>query len=150
METYRNKLKLQNLGIAVVCIVMAVFCFLGAAGVLKPIAGDSHWVDRWNGFVSGVSFGILLVAIFFLIRNILALCNDKWLKKIYVKDKDERSHQIWSSAQASGLRVSLIAEIVASVVAGYFSVTVSLTIFGCMTAQALICHGFRLYYNMKY
>ena len=66
METYREKLKLQNVVFAIGCVVLALFSvlgFLGEAGVVKlaPSVGDGHWQSRWRGFISGASFGILVL-----------------------------------------------------------------------------------------
>ena len=49
MDNFREKLRIQNLIIAIGCFVLAVFCLLFAAGeagilpFLTPAAGDSHW-----------------------------------------------------------------------------------------------------------
>ena len=64
MESYREKLKLQNVVFAIGCVALALFSvlgFLGEAGVVKlaPSVGDGHWQSRWRGFISGASFGIL-------------------------------------------------------------------------------------------
>ena len=84
METYREKLKIQNVTLAVACVILAVFCvlgFLGEAGIvnLTPAAGDSHWQSQWRGFISGASLGILALLLFGLIRNLLALRDENKL-----------------------------------------------------------------------
>ena len=61
MESYREKLKLQNVVFAIGCVALALFSvlgFLGEAGVVKlaPSVGDGHWQSRWRGFISGASF----------------------------------------------------------------------------------------------
>ena len=66
MESYREKLKVQNVILVIGCVVLAAFCvlgFLGEAGVVKlaPSVGDGHWQSRWRGFISGASFGILVL-----------------------------------------------------------------------------------------
>lgn len=63
METYREKLKLQNVVFAIGCVALALFSvlgFLGEAGVVKlaPSVGDGHWQSLWRGFISGASIGI--------------------------------------------------------------------------------------------
>lgn len=52
METFQEKLKVQNLILAVGCVILAVFCALGFAAEaglvqLTPVAGDSHWQSQW-------------------------------------------------------------------------------------------------------
>ena len=53
METYREKLKVQNVILVIGCVVLAVFCvlgFLGEAGVvnLVPSVENSHWQSSWR------------------------------------------------------------------------------------------------------
>ena len=88
MSNYKEKLKIQNIFLAVACVILAGFCALGfaaEAGVvdLAPIAGDSHWQSLWRGFVSGASMGVLVLMLIGLVRNLLALKDEKKLKKLY-------------------------------------------------------------------
>lgn len=156
MENFKEKLKIQNLIIAIAGFVLAVFCLLFAAGeagilpFLTPTAGDSHWQSMWRGFVSGASFAILAFLIFGLVRNIRALHNEKHLKKLYIKEHDERSIQVWTSARAAAFQAFLLLGLVAIVAAGYFSVTVSITILGCVWFASIIGLLFKVYYSKKF
>ena len=156
MDNFREKLRIQNLIMAIGCFVLAVCCLLftaGEAGILPfltPAAGDSHWQSMWRGFVTGASFAILAFLIFGLVRNIRALHNEKLLKKLYIKEHDERSIQVWTSARAAALQAFLLLGLVAIVAAGYFSVTVSLTILGCVWFASIIGLLFKVYYSKKY
>lgn len=155
MSNYKEKLKIQNIFLAVACVILAGFCALGfaaEAGVvdLAPIAGDSHWQSQWRGFVSGASMGILALMLFGLIRNLLALKDEKKLKKLYIKENDERTIQVWTCARAAGCQVFLLLGLVAAIAAGYFSVTVSLSILACVFSTAVICLCFKFYYFKKF
>ena len=155
MNEFRNKLKLQNLGIGLCCLVLAVFSFLavaGKAGIIDfvPAVGDSHWQSRWRGIVTGASFGFLMMQIAFLVRNILALLDEKKLKKLYVKLNDERQEKIWTAARSSAMQIFLMVGMVAAIVAGYFSVTVGTTILACLFIQSMIGLGCSMYFGMKF
>ncbi len=156
MENFREKLRIQNLILAIGSFVLAVFCLLFAAGeagilpFLSPAAGDSHWQSMWRGFVCGASFAILAFLVFGFARNIRALRNEKFLKKLYIKEHDERSIQVWTSARAAAFQTFLLLGLVAIVTAGYFSVTVSLTILGCVWFASIIGLLFKVYYSKKY
>lgn len=155
MENYREKLKIDNLITAICCFILAAFCILAAISefvtpILPSPQGDSHWQSMWRGFISGATFAILAMMIFGLVRNIRALHDEKLLKKLYVKEHDERTIKIWTSARAAAFQTFLILGLVAIVVAGYFSMTVSLTIAGCVVAASWIGLGFKLYYSKKF
>ena len=156
MENFREKLKMQNIIIAIGAFILALFSILSAAGeagllpFLNPVAGDSHWQSMWRGFVCGASCALLFFLIFGLVRNILALRNEKRLKKLYIQENDERTIQIWTAARAASFQAILILGIVAVVVTGYFSMTVSLTILACIWLSSIIALLFKLYYSKKF
>lgn len=155
MELFREKLKVQNLAIAMCCFILAIFSFLAAAGqagiigFMQPATDNSHWQSMWRGIVTGMSFGIMTVMIAFLIRNILALRDEKRLKKLYVETNDEREIQIWTAARSTAMQLFLMVGVVASIVAGYFSMTVSITIIACMFLQSVTGFFCMLYYRLK-
>lgn len=159
METlteYRKKLKLENAAITVCCGVLIIFFALSAraeAGQMPGFAaaaGDSRWQSAWHGFVAGASIGLLALLIIGLVRNARALTNEAALKKLYVKTHDERSIQIWTSARALSMQIFLLLGLVAIVVAGYFSATVSITLLCCVLAHSLIGLCCKLYYSKKF
>ncbi len=155
MEQFKDKIKLNNLTIAFACFVLSAFAFLNAlaeAGIIPfftPAGGDSHMHSMWRGFLFGASFGLLAVLVAFLIRNIRALRDEKFLKKLYVEENDERQIQIWTAARASAMRTFMILGLVAGVIAGYFSIAVGITIIACTALQAFIGLAFAIYYAHK-
>ena len=155
MELFREKLKVQNLAIAMSCFILAIFSFLAAAGqagiigFMQPATDNSHWQSMWRGIVMGMSTGILILMIAFLIRNILALKDEKKLKKLYVETNDEREIQIWTAARSTAMQIFLMVGVVAAIVAGYFSMTISITIIACMFLQSITGFFCMLYYRIK-
>ena len=155
MELFREKLKVQNLAIGMCSFILAFFSFLAAAGeagivgFMQPATDNSHWQSMWRGIVTGMSVGIMIVMVAFLIRNILALKDEKKLKKLYVETYDEREIQIWTAARSTAMQLFLMVGVVAAIVAGYFSMTVSITIIACMFLQSIIGFFCMLYYRLK-
>ena len=155
MEAFRDKIKVQNLAIGMCCFILAFFSFLAAAGqagiigFMQPASGDSHWQSMWRGLVMGMSVGILIVMIAFLIRNLLALKDEKKLKKLYVETYDEREIKIWTAARSTAMQLFLMIGVVAAIVAGYFSMTVSITIVVCLFLQSITGFFCMLYYRIK-
>lgn len=155
MENYREKLKKQNIFLIICILILACFTILGFAAEagwvdLTPTAGDSHWQSKWRGFISGASMGILGLMLFGLIRNLLAMKDDKKLKKLYNKVHDERMETIYTHARSAAMSVFLIAALVCAIIAGYFSITISLTILACVVAGSLFSVGFKAYYSKKF
>lgn len=155
MESYREKLKVQNVILVIGCVVLAAFCvlsFLGEAGIVNfaPSVENSHWQSSWRGFISGASIGIFVLLLFGLIRNLCAMKDEKKLKKLYIKESDERQAQIYTQALCAAMRATLILGLVAMIVAGYFSMTVGLTLLATVFAASLMTLMFKLYFSKKY
>lgn len=92
----------------------------------------------------------LLMMVVSLVRNVLALRSEKALKKLYIRENDERKIKIITSARASGFQSFITLGIAAFIIAGNYSMTVGLTILGCLLANSLLTAGFKLYYGKKY
>lgn len=155
METYREKLKVQNVIYCIGCVVLAAFCvlsFLGEAEVVNfaPSVKNSHWQSSWRGLLSGASVSILAALLFGLIQNLRALKDEKKLKKMYIREGDERQKQIYTNALCAAMRATLVLGLVAVVVAGYFSMTVSVTLLAAVFVAGLIASAFKLYFRKKY
>ena len=155
MEQYKEKLKV-NYRITLLCallfVAVSVLGILAQGGIipLTPAAGDGHWHAKWRGLLTGAASGGSGALIVGLIRMCKALKDEKELKKLYIRDNDERQIQIWTSARASAMQAFLMLGMVAVIVSGYFSITVSLTILACVFANALLGLAFKLYYSKKY
>nr|MBQ8245193.1 hypothetical protein [Oscillospiraceae bacterium] len=155
MEQYKEKLKLQNGILAVSCVILACFTVLGfiaEAGIIEltPTTGDSHWQSTWRGFLSGAAMGVLGLMLFGLIQNLRAMKDEKKLKKLYIKCNDERSEMIYVYARNSAMQVFLTLGLVAVIVAGYFSIAVSVTILACVFFSSILSIGFKVYYSKRY
>lgn len=155
MEHFKEKLKVEAIITAVLCVILAVFSVLGFAAeaeliALTPVAGDEHWQSMWRGMISGASFGVLALMVYGLIRSIRAIRDEKKLKKLYVEANDERQNMIWTAARATSMQVTLLVGLVAGLVLGYFNMTVGITILAIETIHALAGGAFKLYYSRKF
>ena len=155
MEQYREKLKLTQRITTVAVLIIAVFgiltlCAEGGLLNISPATEDSHLQSMWRGFLCGAACGIGAMMLIELIRIHKALRDEKALKKLYIQDNDERQVKIWTSARALAMQIFLILGLVAGVIAGYFNMTVSITIFACIVGNAFIGMGCKLYFSRKY
>lgn len=155
MEQYKERLKLQNIVLAIGSLILAIFAVMAAGSelgwfsLLSPTAGDDHWQSAWYGFITGSSFGLLAVMVFCLIRNLRAMKDEKKLKALFVKTNDERTLQIQMLARNNAMQLLLWIGIVATVIAGYFNVAVSITILTCTAVSSLVSIVLAVYYNEK-
>ena len=66
-----------------------------------------------------------------------------------MKKHDERTIQIVTLARNTAMQILLIGGLVAVVIAGYFSITVSLTILACIFVSSITSLLLVGYYNKK-
>ena len=115
MEEYRNKLKIQNVFFSVCSAVLIAVQILAYSGVIDPVNSGKSWADFWNGFIAGVALGVTAIMIFGLIKNLIALKNNKQLKKLYVKENDERKKEICTKGKSAGATAYLCCMIAAAI-----------------------------------
>ncbi len=155
MENYREKLKLEN-RIYLLCILalilFAVLVYLAEIGVIAiaPVTGDSRWQSGWRGFCSGASFGFLGAITGTVLRNRKAIKNDDALKKLYIKEHDERTIHIRINAQSASQQIFLWVGLVATAISGYFNSTVSITILGCIFFVSILSILLTVYYKKRF
>lgn len=155
MEQYKEKLKLENMLLAIGIPLMAAFAIIaigsemGWFSVIRPLAGDSHWHSGWYGYVTGASCSLLALMLFYLIRNLQAMKDEKKLKKLFIKTHDERTAQIVILARNTAMQLILWLGLISSVIAGYFSVTVSTTILTCTFVSSGLSLLLTGYYSKK-
>jgi len=155
MEQYKEKLKVNyriTLWCTLLFVAVSILGILAQGGIipLTPAAGDGHWHAKWRGFLTGGASGGAGALVVGLVRMRRALKDEKELKKLYIRDNDERQIQIWTSARASAMQAFLMLGMVAVIVSGYFSIPVSLTILACVLVNTLLGLGFKVYYSRKY
>jgi len=156
MEQYKEKLKIQNIFLAAGSLILFLFAIAGIGGELgwfsffQTAVGDSHWQSTWNGYLTGVSCGLGAMMIGGLIRNRQALKDEKKLKALYVKEHDERTVQIYTYARNTAMQILLIIGLVATVIAGYFSPAVSITILACIFTASMTSLILAWYYSKKF
>ena len=155
MEQYKDKLKVSCWITALLCLILvgfSIFIFCAEAGLveLTPVAGDSHWQARWRGFVAGACVGVAIYMVASLMRTIRSMKDEKKLKAMYVEGHDERTRAIYTSARAAAMQLSTGLGLVATIIAGYFSIAVSVTLLACTWFLALSGVAFKFYYSKKF
>lgn len=150
MDKYRAKLKAQLRLYAVGLAALIAMEILAFSRRLQPTAANADWADAWNGFIAGAGMALTAALVLGVILNARALRSERALNKLYIRENDERTAHIATAARSAGAQSFLLLGIVAGIIAGWFSVPVSLAIIGCVAANAFLCVGFKLYYLKKF
>lgn len=149
MKEYRNKLKAQNIIFIIGSVALTAVQVLAHIGIISPIAQCGDFADFWNGFIAGVACGLTGIMIIGLIINLRAMNNEEKLKKLYIKENDERTKAIAINGKSAGATAYLFCMIIAAIISGFFSITVFFTILACEVALTLFMVGGKIYFSKK-
>ena len=140
MEKYKNTVKTR-------ITIGGLYCCL----VMVPNLILNHFLggDAFTNFIMGALVGIQAIIIGMIIKYSVALRNEETLKKLYIKENDERLKYIRTKVGGSGLKVVLAGLLLAMMVSGYFSKTVFFTLFAVELFVALVMLSLKLYYSNK-
>ena len=155
MEQFKEKLRIQNIILFLLTLLDLAFFIWYRAGTAGKIwfpvpAGTGSFQDFWTGFIHGALVGFLPFMVVLMVRNMAVMEDDDKLKKLFIEETDERSQQILIYARSASTQTFLFAGLAAAIIAGFFSMSVSLTIVACVAANGLIAVGFKMYYSKKY
>ena len=80
MESYRNKLKIQNIFSLIGLLVTITLLVLSAMQIIHPVVESDRWAAFWSGFISGVTGAVAACLLFGIARNLLAMGNEQKLR----------------------------------------------------------------------
>ena len=142
MDEFRKKINFRfNLCLMFCCSGSAIYWLLHRLVENVP--------DFSRGMIFGMFIAMDFLAVFYMIKCQMLLRNEDKLKAEYIKSKDERNNEISKETMRTSSLITLMGTGLAILVTGFFSKTVSLTLFISMTASALITVLVFAYYNKK-
>ncbi|MDS0524855.1 hypothetical protein NNC19_04125 [Clostridium sp. SHJSY1] len=148
MSEFKNILRRRvSRGVAFNVIVIVLICITGYYSAIQMNINDID--DGIHGFQVGLFVGIELVAIFHIVKFIRALKNEEELKKLYIKENDERDKFINDKICNKGYNFLLILLGIAAIISGFFNPTVFFTLVLVLVFSAIILISLKLYYNKK-
>jgi len=146
MEKYK---KLLSKRVVSLSVVIGVFVILEVA-LLTMRDKLPAMPDFIAGFQAGVVIGVVLCGVFLLVRTILALRNEEALKKLYIKEHDERSVYVQQKSGALSFAISTVGLLIAIIISGYFNTVVFFTLLTALAFILLVRLALKLYYRTKY
>lgn len=144
MENFRKQLK-KSIKIYRVVIIAAIILWLGL-NISVKLNGKSRATDSSDGFCASV---IVIMAIN-IVQYSAALKNDEKLKKLYIRETDERMRLIYEKSNSSSFMTAIIVLGLSAMVASFYSETVFYTLVAVILVIAFIQAGFSFYYRRKF
>ena len=140
MNEFRKRIKMR-------VILGGLFCCL----LMIPNVVLNFLVERsdFTGFVMGFFVTSEAIVVVLMAKYVATLRSEEELKKLYIKETDERRIAIRTQAGRTGLCIVFGTLIIAVLISGYFSKTVFFTLLGVSLFTSLVMILTKLYYNMK-
>lgn len=146
MEAFKRKLKAR--------VVWLAAAMLGIAAIYFILL---FWGDRLSSvpaygkeFVTGAFIGLIAVLLAYIIRTVSYLGSEEKIQGLYIKENDERRCLILQKTGSLGFRLSGVGLGFAAIIAGFFNLTVSLSLVGAILFLVLVKLGLRIYYERRY
>ena len=105
--------------------------------------------DFSKGMLTGLLVGGDLLALIYMIRCCILLRDEKKLKEEYIKSTDERNNEISKDTMRTASVITLMCTSLAIIITGFFSITVSMTLFIDLTVSTLILLLVNAFYKKK-
>ena len=141
----RYKKKVQN---TVICLIVIFISLVGSYFFLLLNQEKLSQVpSRIMSFNAGALCSIGFLLMLDILRYLKALKNEKELKKLYIKENDERTIMIMQKTGAIGINMCIIGLGFAAIIAGFFNEVVFFTLLGTTLFTALVKGLFKVYYH---
>lgn len=146
MEKFRQKIQLKIILISLTVLSIAVaYLVLLSGKIINPPSVP----DFIKGFNMGAFAGVQLTLAFFIVKYVVSLRKEASLKKLYIEQNDERRKLILQKTGDVGMTLGSIGFAVATIISGFFSETVFLTLLCATVFISLIRGACKLYYYKK-
>lgn len=141
MELYRKTLRRRMRLAMLYCLLTLI------PNVVLPRVFDLEY--RSFTIIMGALLGVTFVVLAFIAMYGRALKDDETLKRLYIRENDERRRLIKTKMGGTGIWIVLAIVVLAVLVAGYFDRTVFVTLLAVTMLIALVMLALKLYYNRK-
>ena len=149
LEQYKKALKLQNILYLAAAAAVAALIALSLVQVITPAVPNERWAGAWNGFLGGISLATFAIMVYGLSVNLRALRDDQRLRKLYIREHDERAQAISRCAGHMSYWFETMGLLLGVLIGGYFTPVISFVCLGCLMYICLVRLGLKLYYNKK-
>lgn len=136
--------------LAAVGAVAVFFIIYFITGGMASVAGGSGPVDDFvQGFDLGIFSAVVVVSIFGAVSNALTLRSEEKMKKLYIKETDERQALIKQKSGSTAFYIILYSLILATIASGFLNTTVFFTLLAAVIFSEITLLSTIFYYKHK-
>lgn len=147
MEKFKSTILKRIIGFIFYSVAVLGFAVFG----IIAMNNNYPWInEKMISFDIGASAGIELVMVYYVAKYAGSITNEEKLRKLYIEETDERKEYISSKIGVNGLVIIMLSLLLGGIIAGYFNMTVFVTLIAAAIFCALMTLGLKIYYNKKY
>lgn len=148
MEEYKKKIKFRIVIQGIVSIVALLLVAFSRTKIHSmELAGTD--TESYFSFQMGLLFAWFTIMITSLWRYIRAVKSQEQLKRLYIKEHDERSITILTEANSTAYWISILLLLTAATVSAFYNDIVFFTLAGVVFFMGMIGMGTKIYYRKK-
>ena len=149
-EKMKKGIQKKNASILGVIAIANTAMILSKREFMIKLYPHPEQAEFMQGFVTGMTIVIILVGLYFILRNSLACTDEKLLTRLYNKLNDERQQEIEGMAGRSAAKAAPVALILLALIVSLFSFEAGLGLIGATFIVGLIDKAYQIYYGRNY
>lgn len=147
LERMRKEVRGRMWQTLVITVVLVALLIVVCTGVIPMRNGDQRAADFLAGFQVGLLITLTVAEVYYLMRYVTALSDDKKLKKLYYEEHDERKLYIEQISGQKSQHITIVILIVAAVLVGYYSIEAFVALVAAVAVTGLVGIGVKIYYE---
>ena len=147
LERMRKEVRGRMWQTLVITVVLVALLSVVCSGVIPMRNGDQRAADFLAGFQVGLLITLTVAEVYYLMRYVTALSDDKKLKKLYYEEHDERKLYIEQISGQKSQHITIVILIVAAVLVGYYSIEAFVALVAAVAVTGLVGIGVKIYYE---
>ena len=150
LEKMKTDIKKKTASILGVIAIANCAMILSRRDFMTKLYAHPEQADFMQGFITGIAMVITFVSIYLMIRNSVALTDEKMLTRLFNKLNDERELEICGNAGRFTSKAAPIVLILLALIVSLFSFEAGLGLIGAVFIVCVINKASHAYYNKNY
>lgn len=147
MEKFKKTIQKRIWMLTIVVGIFSILLALQVSDKFVSIIPNQNYVDFLRGFRFGLLVAVVGIGGYSIFYYLTALNNADKLKKIYIKENDERTCEIDKRSGMASFKVMLIILILAAIIVGYFSLAGFIALLGAVLLELIVRLILYCYYS---
>ena len=149
MEAYKKSLN-STIKWIILGLIVTLLSTVGLYIYSQQQMNIAHISDFVHGLQTGISTGLFLALIYYIMKIKKILKDEATLKSSYIEAYDERSQFILSKVGISSFYIETFLLLLGIIIAGFFNEIIALTLLAFLIIKVVLKNILKLYYEKAF